>query len=213
MSRYTEGDDDYEGAQLDQGRWAHNYRAALNGKRGRAALALLREALLALPEPRLIEAAMCTVGGVDRVPEITEEEIAFELARREELGFCHAPDASARLMREERVQAREAIAQNIIGQGCGVCALGALLWHLRVKAGWDPEEAWASLPTLITADGSDPMDETAALVVLEVDVAHTLAYELAFRNDETYAGLTPEVRWATWMEWLDTRLDGTVSAA
>jgi hypothetical protein len=110
-------------------------------------------------------------------------------------------------MREERTRAREEIAQNIIGQGCGVCALGALLWYLRVQAGWNPEEAFASLPTVISADGAyDPLEETAVLVTLEVDIAHTLAEALAFRNDEIYKDLTPEARWATWLEWIDAEL-------
>ena len=59
MSRFREGD--YEGEPeeiLAQGRWEHNARRALKGKRGRKALADLRAALLALPEPRLIEGAL-----------------------------------------------------------------------------------------------------------------------------------------------------------
>lgn len=74
MSRFREGDDDYEYAVLDQGRWQRNARAALKSRRGRRALAEIREALLALPEKRLIEGALCTVGGPERVPEVTDAE-------------------------------------------------------------------------------------------------------------------------------------------
>ena len=78
MSRYREHDNyDDERAVLDHGRWEHNARVALKGKRGRKALAELREALMALPQHRLIGDAMCTVGGADkRAPVMTEQEMA-----------------------------------------------------------------------------------------------------------------------------------------
>jgi hypothetical protein len=68
MSRYSDYDD-YEGEPeqvLAAGRWERNARVALKGKRGRKALAELREALMALPERRLIEGAVCTVGAAGR---------------------------------------------------------------------------------------------------------------------------------------------------
>ena len=68
MSRYNDYDD-YDGEPeqiLAQGRWEHNARVALKGKRGRKALTDLREALEALPQKRLIEGAVCTVGAQQR---------------------------------------------------------------------------------------------------------------------------------------------------
>jgi hypothetical protein len=208
MSRYTDhSDDDSPEAVLARGRWEHNYRRALNGRRGQAALALLRESIRALPEPRLIEAALCTVGGVDRAPEeITEEEITEAITRRREAGFDRDPEDVARWMRLDRARERDQIASNIEGQGCGVCAIGALLWHLRVLGGMTEEEAFASLPALISADDCDPLDETAALAAMEADIAHTLAEAIAFRNDEIYAGLTPEARHTAFLAWIDAQI-------
>jgi hypothetical protein len=208
MSRYQDeydGDDDL--AVLAQGRWEHNSRTALKGKRGRAALALLREALLALPEPRLIEGALCTVGGPERVPEVTEAEIDARIAKVKEAGMWRDgrdPEDTARHMRYERDEAREAIADAIRsrGQGCGVCAIGALLWHLLVKDGATPEEAFARLPAL----AGEGLDDTAFLAEKDARVTFTLAWEMAYRNDETYSRMTPEERYTAFLAWLDAEL-------
>jgi len=37
----------------------------------------------------------------------------------------------------------------------------------------------------------------------------TLAWELAYRNDETYRALTPEERWERFVGWIDTELAST----
>lgn len=61
MSRF----DDYESDEYYPNQaelWQANVKRALSGKRGRKALAELREALLALPSKRLISGALCTVG-------------------------------------------------------------------------------------------------------------------------------------------------------
>ena len=66
MSRYTEGDWDDENAEFKAAAWNRNAQLALKGKRGQKALRELREALMALPEKRLIEGAVCTVGADER---------------------------------------------------------------------------------------------------------------------------------------------------
>jgi hypothetical protein len=87
MSRYIDhSDDDSPDMVLARGRWQRNARAVLKSRRGRKALAEIREALLALPEKRLIEGALCTVGGPDRVSEVTEAEIDAHVARLREAG-------------------------------------------------------------------------------------------------------------------------------
>lgn len=54
---YNDGYDDYW--MLSAGRWEHNVRTALGGKRGQAALAELESALLALPQKVLVAGALC----------------------------------------------------------------------------------------------------------------------------------------------------------
>ncbi len=49
---YYEGGDEHE--NLHFGRWEHNTRQVLKGKRGQKLLHEIEEALLSLPEPRLI---------------------------------------------------------------------------------------------------------------------------------------------------------------
>lgn len=202
MSRY--GDNEYDGdyAALDAGRWERNSRAALKSKRGRKALAEIREALLALPEKRLIEGAMCTVGGPERVPGVTEAEI----------GKYPSWAGRARWLREDREELRGQVAGSVERQGCGVCVNGALLWHRKVKAGMSPAGAFAALPTVIAYDDGDPMDQTARIAEREAGLAFTLAWELAYRNDETFGKLTPEERYAAFLAWIEAELGETAEA-
>jgi hypothetical protein len=209
MSRYQDeydGDDDL--AVLAQGRWEHNSRTALKGKRGRASLTLLREALLALPEPRLIEGALCTVGGPERVPDVTEAEIDAKVAVLKAKGFWHEPHSSrervAEDLRDDRDEQREAIADasGSRGQGCGVCAIGALLWYRLVRDGATPDDAFAALPSLV----GEGLDDTAFLAEKDARVTFTLAWEMAYRNDETYSRMTPEGRYTAFLAWLDAEL-------
>ena len=216
MSRYSDYDD-YEGEPeqiLAQGRWEHNARVALKGKRGRKALRDLREALMALPEHRLISGALCTVGGVDaRLPLMTDADIEREAAR------CANPDSgevdeaarniahSAAVTRaDERHALREAIDRD---GGEGVCAIGAYAWHKLVRGGMAPAEAFAALPTVHDndPDGGDLMGETAE-AGRAAGLVFTLAWELAYRNDETYDHITPEERWTAFVAWIDQELAG-----
>jgi hypothetical protein len=218
MSRYTDGWDDDEFFALNQGRWQRNARAALKGKRGRKALAEIREALLALPDKRLIEGALCTVGGPERVPEIADAEVDAEFARLKAAGMWkpghYTRDDLAKWMAGDRHDARRGIAENTEDQGCGVCVNGALLWHRLVKNGMTPDEAFAELPALIGEDSSDPLEDTARLTEKAARIAYTLAWELAYRNDETYGRMTPEERWSAFLAWIDAELgDSEQSAA
>lgn len=160
MSRYQDdgGDGDYNTYEL----WSHNVELALTGKRGKAALVDLKAALEALPEKRLIERALCTVGGVEKRPEITNLE-----------------------------------------QPEGVCAVGAYVWWQKVKQGKDPMQAFEELDTLPDEDG-DIWDTVEAGT--SAGLTRVLAWELAYMNDETYGGLTPEQRYEKFMAWVDEAL-------
>jgi hypothetical protein len=182
VSRF--GDYDYEEPEyMNAGElWAANARRALKGKRGQKALAELREALLALPEKRLIAGALCTVGGAEH-PEIRDTTHAWR---------------------------RGDIADKLASEGEGVCAIGAYLWFKKVKAGADPQAAFLELPLLLDTD-SGPWETAEA--GQRAGLAYVLAYELAYKNDETFEGMTPEHRYEAFMAWLDEQLGPSLSPA
>lgn len=218
MSRFSDYDD-YEGEPeqiLAQGRWERNARATLKSKRGRKALRDLREALMALPEHRLIDSAVCTVGGPSRIPDLTDAEIAERVDKYRAKGLYEGgattPESTARWMQIDRAERREAVERIVAVQGEGVCAVGAYFWHQKVKGGMDPAEAFASIPTIDSSDDSfDSLRETAHLGE-EAGLAYTLAWELAYRNDETFGKKTPEQRWEAFVAWIDRELMESVAA-
>lgn len=195
MSRYCDYGDYEDGPEqiLAMGRWEHNARVALKGKRGRKALRELRDALMALPEHRLIESAICTVDADQRRAAITAEEDAEWQGRPEQ---WRSPKPW-----RDRSEHFEALVQR---NGESVCAVGAYVWHQRVKGGMDPAQAFASLPDLAD-EGSDALSETAELGKA-AGLTYTLAWELAYRNDETYDRKTPEERWQAFIDWIDREL-------
>lgn len=176
MSRY-----EYDGdTTMPYELWVANLRRALKGKRGQQALRDLREALLALPEPRLIEGALCTVGMEQRAAAHPEEWY------------------------------RDYMLRELQEHGEGVCAIGAYLWHQKVRAGEDPAGAFGSLPTL-SGDESD-LHDTASLAVRDAGIAYTLAWEIAYRNDEKWGDLSPEERHAAFLAWIDAELAAPAEA-
>lgn len=179
MSRSS--DDDFEESFPGEAAlWEANFRRALKGKRGRKALRDLRDALLALPEPKLIEGALCTVNPGKRAA-------GTHQAGRE----------------------RDRRAAELAGYGEGVCAIGALLWHRRVKAGMDPGEAFDSLPTL--PDDNYGLDDTASLAVSDAGLVYSLASAIAYKNDETFGGKSAEGRHAAFLAWVDSELGDSAS--
>lgn len=183
MSRF--GDSDGEEWFPNSGDlWRANVKRALEGKRGRKALAELREALRALPEKRLISGALCTVGGMAR-PDLPEPRTDRQDWYRDEL----------------KVKLED--------EGEGVCAIGAYLWFKKVKAGVDPQAAFAELPVLLDIDGGDY--ETAA-AGKAAGLTFTLAWQLAYQNDESMEGMTPEQRYEAFMAWIDRQLGDVAHA-
>lgn len=172
MSRFGDDGDD-EGAITWQ-MWERNARLALKGKRGRQALRDLRDALLALPEKRLISRALCTVGATQKAQETDSQ---WE---------------------------RDDLMEHVLSQGGeGVCAVGAYIWWKKVKAGADPQAAFAELPLL--AD-----DETTAWDTADAGrkagLTFTLAWTLGDKNDERFGSMNPEERYEAFLAWIDKEL-------
>src|ERR1035441_8731849 len=201
VSRFRDNyDDDMD---EDEGRawtesWDRKVREAMRSDEGRAHLAAISEALLALPEKRLISGAMCTVGGVDaKLPEIGEEEMAQIAARSAawcakagiSLGGSYPQNAAEA---DEREEQREELAKVVSADGEGVCLIGAYLWHRKVTldhAG--PAEAFADLPALAGAE--EEVGDTAGADVgghVELAAAHDAAVDhaLARRGVEAPVG-------------------------
>lgn len=111
--------------------WEARVRRVMTGRPGQRALRELREALLALPEKRLIAGAFSTAG------KTVEGE----------------DEAERRWFAQERAHLLER-------EGEGVCAVGAFVWYQRVKQGEDPIEAMKALPLHPDYDG-DGDDRTA----------------------------------------------------
>ena len=180
-------DDDYEDWPNQALFWWHNAERALKGKRGKKALAELREALLMLPEKRLVEGAISTVALKAKADAMPDTKPSW--SGNGVMDNWHKQDALAKCERE----------------GMGVCAIGAYLLRKRVlETGETPEEAMANLPS--AADVEDcGLDDTAALGK-QAGLAFPLAFLLADRNDETYHSCTPEERYEKFLAWLDSEL-------
>lgn len=188
------GSDDYEEDWPNQAAfWWANAQRAMKGKRGRKALAELREALLMLPEKRLVAGALSTASLRAEAGEMPDKKLSYDgkitypnYGKREVLDMC----------------ARE---------GVGVCAVGAYLLRKRVlETGESPEEAMAALPSLADLDGHT-LEDTARQAEA-AGMAFPVAWLLADRNDETYASCTPEERYERFLAWLDNELASAVDA-
>lgn len=187
MSRFC--DDYYEPEFPNQyDLWSANVKRALSGKRGQKALKELRAALLALPEKRLISGALCTVGGTER-PDVRK---VLEKPVGDPWGYVRA-DMEAKVKSE----------------GEGVCAIGAFLWFKKVQDGATEQEAFDALPTLLDTD-HDGME--TAWAGKAAGLTLTLAWDLAYRNDEEFHAMTPEERYVAFMKWLDEQIAEAVPA-
>ena len=180
------GGDDFEEGFPNQGAfWWTSARRALRGKRGKRALAELREALLMLPEKRLVAGAISTA--------------AVKAKYESEPDLVDGPGGSL-----PNYGKKEAL-DKCETEGIGVCAIGAYLLRKRVLAtGETPAEAMAALPTLADFEGYGLSD--TALEGEDAGLTNSLAFLLADRNDETYADLTPEERYGAFLEWIDREL-------
>lgn len=188
MSRYVECDEWDESSILASGRWERNAPRVFKSKRGQAALRQLREAIVALPDKRLISGALSTLGASEEI-ERDKEDVAS--GKR---GWRHTGDLE------------DVIKEN---GGEGVCAIGALLLHHHVQEGKTPTEAAAALPRLAFED-IDALWETAQAAKV-TGMVQTLAWQVAYHNDEVLDAITPEDRYQRMLAWIDSKL-GTVPA-
>lgn len=170
---------DYDETFPNEGEfWRHNANLALKGKRGRKALAELREALLHLPERRLIAGALSTPSV--RAVYTAQGEGSY------------------------RYWAREAAVALVEREGEGVCAVGAYCWWKEVQKGVDPYEAMVALPATADVLTGDALDTVRAGE--DAGLTSYVAWILGVLNDETLRTCAPEERWERVLAWIDKEL-------
>lgn len=171
--------------------WHANLMRALRGKRGMQVLRDLEAALLALPQPRLIEShvakdgEVCLVGAYVLHKRVQDREsrdaVMGELERVGAVCECwHGPEDHE----DETGRCRSCDArQEMFGKTSP--------WPYECLCFRRSED-----------DGGDDL-ETMHLGE-SVGLAGTLAWHLGYLNDERWGGLTPEERWENALAW--TRL-------
>lgn len=100
---------------------------------------------------------------------------------------------------------RTLIADVLSDASGGVCAVGAVAAHRRVKAGQSWEDAVLSLPMI--EDG----DETAYFAQTALGMARTIAWEIAQENDRelwdwNVAQELPQARYERVLAWVQSRI-------
>lgn len=173
MSRFDDGD----GEGMPWGLWEQTVSTALGGKRGQMALADLESALVALPEPRLIEGhlashgAVCAVGAYVAHRKATEQGVPIA-----EVISAMAPAAKC---------------------WCGHSGNE----HTPACAGKRWNDAPCSCEEFEEADDEEDIYETAAAGT-NAGLSHTIAWHLAYLNDEQFAAATPEQRYEKVLGWV-----------
>lgn len=153
MGRYiSSGSEDWDEGR--QALWDNAVNRATYSKRGQIVLRELEAALLALPEPRLIEGLLC--------------------------------------------------------DGSGVCAVGAIAAYRKVQGGLSWEDAFKALDESdqYDAEGGDfpSLDSTAQQASDTLKMAFSLAWSMAYTNDELLGHMTSEGRYERMLAWVRARL-------
>lgn len=183
MSRFDEAD---ECDPLIYGRWEHNVKATINGKKGQQALRDLRRYLLAMPE-RLIsgwlacpDGEVCTVG-------------LFAAGRRADQTGCTMVEA-ARILAEPLAE-WDQLEQ--VGPGRYRIREDDLPDHVLK---WYYKQGW-SVPESLRSE----MDDGTVTTVeagKAAGLTETLAWVLGDLNDNM-GPVTPEQRWTRVLEWVE----------
>jgi hypothetical protein len=179
MSRF---DCDYSYEEgIPWGLWERIVANALGGRRGQAALAAMEEALLALPEPKLIEGHLAADGQVCAIG-------ALVAHRRAQEG---AVDIATVI---------EAMGTGVLcwcGHGHGVHAGGGACSAMHI--GFSGEARPCSC--VVYEPEAEEVYETAE-AGKAAGLSHSVAWHLAFLNDETLGGRTPEERYEKMLAWV-----------
>lgn len=183
MSRHADAgfDDDY--LELSIGRWDHNLRTAIAGKRCQKILREMREALLALPQRRLIAGDLATPDGE----------------------VC----AVGALAAHKRAIAQ---GTPIVDAAKALAAQDPIPWQdyeRQPDGSWVRTLQWPDGRARITishGEGEDNLPYTLA-VGEWAGLVETLAQKISYLNDETWEHCTPEQRWQKALDWVDSKIE------
>jgi len=178
VSRFEDVWEDCDGTIPPQ-LWDQIVSNALSGRRGQAALAELEEALLALPEKKLVEGHLAAEGSVCAVGAF----VAAQKAKREGLDFAAAVEAL-----------------NEAALDCW-CGHSKAAHHSAPCSG----ERWDG--GTCTCSGYDPEYEGAHDTVeagRAAGLTWSVAWHLAYLNDEEFGDATPEERYQRVLAWVQT---------
>lgn len=185
MSRFSDGDEE----SIPWDLWETIVSNALGGRRGQHALADLESALLALPEQKLISGHLAAEGSVCAVG-------ALVAAKRAEQQGVDLPAIIEAMGAGVQCWCRHARDQHATGPCSGTnrydgkpCSCDAY------ELDEDSESAWDT-----AAAGRD------------VGLAWTVAWHLAYLNDEQFSSATPEERFQKMLAWV-RRAQGKESVA
>lgn len=176
MSRF--GDSDGEGVPWEM--WNTIVSRALGGRRGQEALAELEAALLELPAPRLVEGHLAADGAVCAVGAF----VAHRRAQKEGVDIATVIDAMA------------AGLSCWCGHGRGAHEGGRCSGTRRV---WRGEDRPCS------CDCYEPETEDAfetANAGRAAGMTYSVAWHLAWLNDEEWADASPEERYERMLAWV-----------
>lgn len=174
MSRF-DNDGDYEDS-IPWDRWEQIVSNALGGKRGQAALAEIEEALVALPEAKLIEGHLATKDSVCTIGAL----VAHKRAKRDGTDIATASEAMA------------VVKPCMCGHSPAEHA-GGHCTALR----WGGGECYCDEFEQDTEEAHD----TASAGQAE-GLAWSVAWHLAYLNDEQMGGLAPEERYRKMLAWV-----------
>lgn len=215
MSRYASDEYDENFANQSELWWA-NVERALAGARGQRALADLEAALLALPEPRLVEGRLATAdGAVCAVG-------ALALHLRVQAGEDRAAVLAemARIVPGTCATCWHADYHHPAGGGaCEDCVTrNARLedWNAHAAAGGSGIHHRVAPACEAYVDGGyaedDSGGDSTARAGVAVGLSYTLAWHLGHLNDEQYGGVSPEVRYELILAWVRRALGRATTA-
>lgn len=175
---------------LAYGRWEHNLKVAVNGKRGQAALRYLERVLVEMPDKRLIQGWLavpdgdcCTVGAF----------AAAKLADKESVSFAEGVKMLAESIPAYAVADWGQVERDETGE-------------YRTK----PNPALGGYIGTITSDSMDDGANLTEAAGVNAGLVRTLAWTLGDLNDNEYGrGHTPEQRYVAVLAWVRRHIKAT----